>query len=151
MEIEVKQVAKQPTLGIRTTTTLDRIGETLGTIYPKISQYIREKGIVPAGPPFALYHAFAPDHIELEGGIPLTEAIEGEGDIVGSELPEGKAATAWHIGHYDSLKETYQTMEKWMKENGIEPSFPCWEIYWTDPGEVEDSSQWKTEIFWRVK
>lgn len=151
MDIEITELQSQPAIGINATTTLDRIGETLGTIYPRISRYLEENSIVPAGPPFALYRSFSSDGIEMEGGVPLTEPITGEADIVGSELPGGRTATAWHIGPYDTLRETYAKMRTWMTENGIEPDLPCWEVYWTDPREIKDSAQWKTQIFWRVK
>ena len=39
-------------------------------------------------------------------------------------------------------------VEQYLEEQGLEPSGALREIYLTDPGEVPDPADWKTQIIW---
>jgi effector-binding domain-containing protein len=149
--VETKELNPQPILSIRAETTAAEISSTLAKILPEVLGYITETGARPAGPPFTRFHYYSPDHVELEGGLPVSKSVFGRGKIQAGELPGGVAAVTWHLGHYDKLSEAYAALGAWVKEHGREPVGPPWEVYWTDPGEVKDPAEWKTEVIWPIR
>lgn len=42
-------------------------------------------------------------------------------------------------------------MEQFLAAHGLEKAGPPREIYVTDPGEVPDPAQWKTQLVWPVR
>jgi effector-binding domain-containing protein len=54
-----------------------------------------------------------------------------------------------HVGPYDKLMESYQKMEKQMKEQGLRPADHMWEIYMNDP-EKTAPAELVTELYWPV-
>ena len=58
-------------MGIRTSTTMDKIGEIMGPLFGEVYAYIQQSGQQPAGMPFALYHSMNGNTVELECGMPV--------------------------------------------------------------------------------
>ena len=108
-------------------------------------------GVYPVGPPFGRFHEYQPDHVSIEGGVPVAKPIVGSGRVSASELPGGQVAVTWHVGPYDTLSEAYSAFASWIKEQNREPGGASWEVYWTDPAEVPDPSTWKTELIWPLR
>jgi AraC family transcriptional regulator len=84
----------------------------------------------------------------IEGGVPVAAPPSlppGDG-IEALAIPAGRAVVAVHRGPYDSLPESYQQIEKWMREQGLTAAGAPWESYLTDPGERPDPATWETEI-----
>ena len=95
-----------------------------------------------AGPPFARYHHYGPDRVDVEVGAPIAfvtaglQPISGEPDgIIGaSSLPGGLAAVTIHSGPYDTLSQTYDALAAWIAAEGHTAGDGPWEIYLSDPG-----------------
>jgi AraC family transcriptional regulator len=147
-EITVRHIPQQAAMTIRTTVGTDQIGAALADILPTVLAYLQQKGVAPTGPPFARYGLRAADAIDVEGGLPVAESLAGEGRITSTELPGGEAAATWHVGPYDTLPNAHSAIERWLLEHNRGPSGRPWEVYWTDPGEVPDPAEWKTEIIY---
>jgi AraC family transcriptional regulator len=56
-----------------------------------------------------------------------------------------------HSPYYDGLNEANAAVYAWIQEQGLVVAGPPWEVYVTDPGEVPDPQDWRTEIFWPVE
>jgi len=149
-EVGVREVQPQAMVSIRVTTTPAEIGGVLGEVLPEAWGYLEERGIHPAGPPFARYHEFREDRVEVEAGLPVAEAVTGEGRISAGTLPGGEVAATWHVGSYDTLSTAYEALEAWIGGQGRKPAGAPWEVYWTDPGETPDPAEWKTEVLWPI-
>ena len=149
-EIEIREAGPQPVLSIRVTTTLAEISSVLGGLYQEVFGYAGSIGVAPSGPPFARYHSVEAGEADLDAGVPVSQPVEGKGRVVAGELTGGRVAVTWHIGPYDTIAGAYDALQAWMKEQGVEPAGPSWEVYWTDPNEVQDPSQWKTEVIWPI-
>jgi AraC family transcriptional regulator len=54
------------------------------------------------------------------------------------------------VGPYDGLRDAYAAIEQWMGREGYKPAGAPWESYVTDPGEVPNPAEWKTEVFWPI-
>lgn len=162
MKFETKRIEAQPILGIRATTTTDKLGEVMGPLFGEIYGYIQQSRQEPAGMPFAIYHwmdghAIDPEceaeghAVELECGMPVASPMDGGGRIEAGELPAGTVATVTHMGPYDALPKTWAALTEWMGSQGLQGAGAPWEVYVTDPGTEPDQSKWRTDIFFPVR
>jgi len=155
-DIKIKEISERPTITIRESATMASIPVRIGKIYSEIITFMSKKGIAPAGAPFAYWHNMNSESMnkgvfDMECGFPIGAPVEGEGQIKAGKLPGGKVVTAMHIGPYETLVETYEAMQSWIKEKGYQVEDDMWETYLTNPCEVPDKSKLMTEIFWPIK
>ncbi len=151
LKFGTKRLEAQHIAGIRTTTTLDKIGEVMGPLFGEVFGHIQQSGQLPAGMPFALYHSMDGNKVDLECGIPVSSPVPGTDRVRAGELPAGTAATVTHMGSYDNLPQTWSALTEWMSSQGLQPAGAPWEVYVTDPGEVADQSKWRTDIYFPVR
>ena len=153
--IETISLQPQPMVASEATTTPAELAQAIGQSLGEVWKYlVEQRGIQPAGPPFVIYHHFSPEQITIEAGLPLSQPITTTDSqrVKVSFLPAGdEVAHTWHIGPYDTLSQTYDTIRAWMQEHGKEMAGPSFEFYWTDPADNPDPSTWRTEIFQPVK
>ena len=150
-EIEEKEVEPQPMVSIRATCRAAEIGPTLQEILPEVFTYVMRKGAVPAGPPFTRFHSYENGYADIESGIPVAAAIEGEGRIASGELPGGAVVSTVHTGPYEKLPEAHDALHTWMREQNKASAGPQWEYYLTDPGEQPDTTKLQTQLVWPIK
>jgi effector-binding domain-containing protein len=131
---------------IREMTTLANLGSALSEILMAVSNYLKEIGVQPAGPPFARYYAVSSGGVDLEAGFPVQAEVPKRWRIVSDKLPGGPAAATWHLGAYEKISEAYEAIDEWVKTHGARRTGPPWEVYWTDPSEVADESKWRTQV-----
>jgi effector-binding domain-containing protein len=150
-EFEIKNFPVQPAASIRATTTAEGLREFFDEALPEVWRHLESSGVEPAGPPFAVWHEYDPQRIDVETGFPVPEGIEGAGRVVASELPGGRAVVTWHTGPYDGLGEAHNAVSAYIDDQGLAVGGPSREVYWTDPGAEPDPSKWKTEVIWPIK
>src|SRR4030095_7277113 len=115
-----------------------------------LREYLQRHGVRPAGVPFVRYHTFpdiGPDmeglcgletHLEgrgdretdVEEGVPVAEALPGEGRIASGELPGGPVVTTVYTGVPEGLGAAHARIGAWLQEHGEEPAGPAWEVYY---------------------
>jgi effector-binding domain-containing protein len=138
-EVEMEQLEPQQVLSIRETIQVARLGEVMGERIAALSDYLRQRGAQPAGPPFVRYHTFGESETDMEFGVPVAGPIAGEGRIAAGELPGGPAVTTWHDGPDDKLGEAYARLGAFVTEHGRELDGPAREVYhWIDLGQAQD-------------
>ena len=79
----------RPILAIRAATTMDKIGEVMGSLFGEVYGCIQQSGQEPAGMPFSIYHSMDGDAIDLECGMSVASPTEGLGRVKAGELPAG--------------------------------------------------------------
>ena len=151
LEFGTTQLQAQPYLGIRTTTTIDQLGATMGPLFGEVWGYIQKSGQAPSGMPFSVYHSMDGKTVELECGLPVASPLPGTDRIKAGELPAGTMATVTHFGPYDNLGQTWMALIDWIKGQGLKEAGAPWEVYTTDPGAEPDQSKWRTDIFFPVR
>lgn len=144
-DVRKESVDPQHTLVIRTEVLPHELGDALGKILPRVSAYVAEKGATVSGRPFARYLGFG-DKLEIEAGLPVSEAVEGAGDIETGQLPGGEAAVTTHIGPYDELPQAHAALVSWTFANKRKANGGPFEIYLTDPGDEPDPGKWQTRV-----
>ncbi len=129
----------------------NEIAAALAECLPAAFGYAMEHGLTMTGPPFVRHHGQSAAFVDIEAGVPISEAAEVDHDMLtAGTLPGGDAAVAIHVGPYETLGDTHAVIDRWMSDNGVSPSGGPWEIYLTDPGEVPDPSDWQTKIVWPI-
>ena len=151
LEFRTRRLDAQPILGIRATTTMDRIAQLMGPLFGEVHGYIRQQGQSPSGMPLTIYHSMNGNSVELECALPVASPLAGTDRIRACELPAGTIATVTHRGPYDELPATWAALTGWMKSQGLEAAGAPWEVYVTDPGAEPDRSKWRTEICFPVR
>jgi effector-binding domain-containing protein len=144
-DVEVKDVEAQPMLAIRATAPSAELPGVFREAINEVWTYLERIGVKPSGPSFGIFHEYG-ETVDLEAGFPVPEGTEGEGRIRAGEIPAGRVASTWHVGPYTKLGEAYQAMDEWMHGQGHDHGQPPRELYWTGPGDEQDSSKWRTEV-----
>jgi effector-binding domain-containing protein len=150
-QVSLETREPRPAMVIRAATSMQRITEDLGRIFPAVYHHVTENDAEMTGPPFVRYLSMDEHGMELEAGITVVENIAPKDDIIASELPGGEVAVTWHVGPFDTIGTAYEAIEAWMGQNGKLPAGPPWEVYWTDPGEEPDPAKYRTEVVWPVR
>ena len=153
-KVETVEVAAQPFVGLRMTTSGDpqAIGSAMAPGFVALLGHLAERELEMAGMPLAVYHDFSPDQTTFEVGLPINAADAdraGDGDIAVGETPGGRAVKALHIGPYAKLGETHGAIMTFMADRGLQPAGPSWEVYVDDPGDADESTL-RTEIYYPI-
>lgn len=148
--MEIKNVDRKRTLMIRTITSMSRISDTMGEAYAELAAFMEKKGIPFAGAPYAMYYNMDEEALDVEMGFPVESDTSCEGRISTGELPEGKIASALHIGPYSRLEETYMKLMEYVKDQGMETEEWMYEYYLNSPMEVKPE-ELQTEICYPLK
>ncbi len=149
-DITIEKRAPQPALTMTRTATLDGLQKAMAECLPAVFMHCQSNNIAMAGPPFTRYLAMTRGSVTIAAGMPITapseDAGEGDGLISACDLPGGDIAVTVHVGPYQTLGETHAALEAWVKAQGRQPAGPPWETYITDPGEVPNPADWRTEV-----
>ncbi|QXJ20633.1 GyrI-like domain-containing protein [Actinomadura graeca] len=140
-----------------TLTTFARIADRI----PVVLEWLSGRGIAPAGAPFLRYNVIdMAGTLEVEGGVPLAAAVEGEGEIFPGTLPAGRYVTYTHTGHPDQLVDVTAAVLGWGTDQGLAwdredgergERWACrLEVFKTHPLEVPDPNDWVTDVTLKV-
>lgn len=109
----------------------------------KLASYMQEHELEHVGPPRSVYTNYGAHGVQLTVGFPIVEPdIEppATDDVTIGELAHGPALRFSHVGPYDTLRDTYEAITRWMMERGLMESesdwarySPTWEEYVGDP------------------
>ena len=147
MDVKETCLVAQPVVVIRAKVHRDQLGPAMGKLFPMVMAFVQESTAKPAGPPFSRYFCTNDEAWDIACGMAVSHPLTtGAGQVEASELPGGAAITAMHRGRYETLGESWAALQRWVKDNGKVPGEPPWELYWTDPREVKDPAEWRTEI-----
>jgi effector-binding domain-containing protein len=159
-EPRIVERAEQPYVGIRDLVTMDTIPQ-LADRYPEIFAFLGQRGLQPAGAPFFRYHIIDMEReLDMEAGVPVSQTVEGEGDIRYDVLPAGRYATVTHRGHPGELVDVTRDLLAWAEAQDLTwdltqtESGESWgarlEFYLTDPAEQPDMNQWDVQLAFRL-
>jgi effector-binding domain-containing protein len=136
---------------------LGALGERLGEVFA----WLGARGRAPAGAPFFRYRVIdMARKLEVEAGVPVDAAVEGDGDVVSGVLPAGRYATLTHVGPPSELPQATGLLLDWAAGQGLawdmspDGDRERWgsrlEIYLTDPSEQPDMTKWETQLAFRL-
>jgi effector-binding domain-containing protein len=160
-EPQVIERPAQPYVAVRAQVTMQTLGTVLPGLHPQVFAWLGERRIPPAGAPFWKYNAIDMDRrLEVEVGVPVAEAVDGDDHVLAGLLPPGRYASLRYTGHPDGLLGATASLLKWAEEQNLTwdvrhaPDGERWvarlEIYETDPAEQPDMSKWTTQLAFRL-
>lgn len=149
-ECKIAEWTTQPTMSIRTRSSVRSMGKTLSDAFGRIVEYIGELGGHPTGSPYVAYYNEDMDDLDIEIGVPVSKKLPGRGDIESAELPQGQVATCIHTGPYAEIKPAYAALAKWVTEQGYEAQGVTYEIYIDDPSQTAPD-ELKTQVAFPLK
>jgi effector-binding domain-containing protein len=158
-DVEIVELEPHPTAVVRLQQPMEELdlASAFDRYIPLVMSRVQETGSGVAGPPFARYHRFGPDVVDVEIGFPVASVPAGmpsldacpAGEVGRSELPGGPVARAVHRGSYDGLSGTYDALHDWIHDQpGVDDGAGPWESYIDDPSTVTDQAQLRTQIVW---
>jgi effector-binding domain-containing protein len=137
--IEMVETQEQPTLILKTVTSVGELPKILGKAFMDIVTHIMELGEQPVGPAFVGYFNMDMERLELEIGFPVSKELPGKGEILSGHIPAGKQVTCMYKGPYMEMPPAYEEIQKWIKNQGYKPLGPVYEHYYNSPEEVPES------------
>lgn len=151
-EFVIKQVEAVKALVIKGDVPMDEIGPLMGSMYGRLFSYVESNEIQPAGPPFTVYLSWNPEgNVVFEAGVPVTKTEAGEDEIVYKEYPAMKVVSTLYTGAYEKMEPVYNELMEHMKTKNLEGNGTSWEIYLTDPEEVDNPEENQTLIYFPLK
>jgi effector-binding domain-containing protein len=145
-EPEVGHLSMRETAVVTVDVPPEALPRSIGEAIAEVEAAMREAGVDLTGPPFARYLAFEP-RVRAEIGFPVARPAPDVGHVKAGRLPGGRIARVLHVGPYDGLEETHARLVRWLAGQGLHPSGPVWEVYWSDPETEPDAATWRTELF----
>ena len=155
IEAEIRELTPTPAAAVRLKARTSDLAGLFDEHLPNIAHRLADMGVQPAGPPYARYHEFGPENVDVEIGIPVASPVPNvppladatPGEMASAELPGGQVAITVHRGSYDGLAAIYEQLHDWIHGQGHEEGPAPWESYVDDPSEV-DASDLRTEVCW---
>jgi effector-binding domain-containing protein len=132
------------------------IPELLGALFA----WRTSRNVELAGPPFIRYHVVnMAAAMDVELGIPVEAALEGDGQIRAGMLPAGRYAVLIYTGRDNGLAGNAALLS-WGQEHGLvwdrwstdagDAFGARYESFLTDPNEQPDPAKWETEVAIRL-
>lgn len=157
---EIVTRAGQPYMAIRERVTMAELSR-LGAHFGEVFAWLGAHGLEPAGAPFFRYTVIdMTRQLEVDVGVPVRAAVDGDGHVVSGMLPAGRYATLTHVGSPGELAGVTKTLLEWAEAQGLRwdmspgDNGEWWgsrlEIYLTDPAEQPDASKWQTQLAFRL-
>jgi effector-binding domain-containing protein len=153
---EIETRAAQPYVAIRTHATMADLGG-LGARIADVFAWLGARDVAPAGAPFFRYRVIdmAAD-LQIDVGVPVETAVEGDDSMIADVLPAGQYATLIHVGHPNELASATGSLLGWASAQGLKFDMEHgddgerWasrlEIYLTDPSKEPDMSKWVNQL-----
>jgi effector-binding domain-containing protein len=95
-----------------------------------------------------IYRDAAGELLDVDFCVGVNAPFAATGAVHQLATPTGRAATATHVGGYDSLGVTHRAIVAWCEEHGYRLAGPSWEVYghWHD-----DPAALRTSIFYLLQ
>lgn len=117
---------------------------------PKMGKLMEKAGCICALPEYCFTNYLEPGHKDEDILVELCESVEEAREETGGlyfrTLPEIQAACIFHKGSYRTFSESYETVLKYIEENGYEIAGEIRESYIDGIWNKDDESQWLSEI-----
>lgn len=148
-EFQLLDAPAVPTVVVkRAEVTATHLPELFDATFARFHAAIAEGVVAPSGPPFGLYLRME-DTLDIEIGFPGVLQSPDE-NLVASELPAGRIASAQYWGGFDGLPLAWAEFVSHVAGQGLSVAGPCWESYVTMPEPNMDPTTIRTDLFCAV-
>jgi effector-binding domain-containing protein len=151
--------AEQPYVGIRTQVRSSQFKKIIPQFLGELFGWLDKQGTTPVGAPFMRYHVInMAGNMDVELGVPVATAIQGDGRIAAGVIPAGRYASLVYSGVTGIAGN--KALIEWANKNDVK--WDRWddangdafrsrvECFLTDPAEEPDRKKWETEVAIKV-
>jgi effector-binding domain-containing protein len=158
-EPKIELMPEQSYMGIRIQTPFAGMRVAIDKIRKELELGFKEKGLEASAPPLLRYYCIdMKGEMDMEYGIPVREACEGDGRIKAAVIPAGRyVSIIYSGGGYQGNK----TLVEWIKKNDIPidrwdsekgDNFAVrYEQYLTDPKVEPRKTKWQILLAFKLK
>lgn len=122
----------------------------IGTTLEAADRALREQGLEPSGPPFALFYDdpadVATEDLRARACFPIARRVDVEPPLATDILPATTVVYAFVGGPYPEVPRAYPGVFAFLEKMRWREAGPIREIYWINPGAVSDWSELVTEV-----
>ncbi|HNQ27120.1 MAG TPA: GyrI-like domain-containing protein [Aquaticitalea sp.] len=138
-----------------TSSTASNINNTSARQFAEIFNFMHDHNIDRVGHPFNIYHQIeASGNVIMSNAVPVQNkvTVAAESNILCGFMDRTPVAKATLKGNYSNLKEAWNSIQKYVTDNGYERSdVDPFEIFTNDPGNVPNPARWTTDIYIPIK
>jgi AraC family transcriptional regulator len=151
--ISVETLPAMQTLVADGAGTLEAIGEQMGELYPLLFTEAGLQQLEITGAPFAEYLDFdeSTGFSNYRAGIVVDKAGSDAGVVKAVAYPEMEAVQAIHTGPYEDFVSSYEILEAYIQEHGIQTNGKVFEFYRVGMESESDPALWKTLIAFPIQ
>ena len=117
---------------------------------PEMGALMEKTGCICALPEYCFTNYLEPGYKDADILVEICESVveakKEIGDLHFKTLPEIQAACVFHKGSYRTFSESYETVLRYIEENGYEIAGEIRESYIDGVWNKDDESQWLSEI-----
>ncbi|GMQ62136.1 MerR family transcriptional regulator [Vallitalea maricola] len=148
IDVQLVEVPKMYLLSYRKMVHEYEFAEEYGNNFAKLFKKIQDDKLTILAPPMVLFHSaeFSPFGLDTEFAIPIKEYVTGTRDF-----HPGLCLKTVLYGSYSNLSSIYTKQREWAEKEGYESNNALYEVYVTDPSQVQKESELITEIYYPVK
>lgn len=148
IDVRLVDMPKMYLLSIRKTVQAEDYPAEYMKCYGKIFQRIAADKLTMSGSPMILFHSaeYSPAGLDTEFAIPVQEYATGTRDFC-----PGLCLKTVVRGDYSQLSSVYAKQIEWAEKEGYQNTNALFEVYLTDPSQVEDVNDHITEVYYPVK
>ncbi len=128
-DVSIVPVAEQHTAAVRARVSYTDMPAKLIQLMDQVWKHVRGAGIQGCGDNVWLYRMTGEPELDVEIGVQVSQPIAGDGEVVASTVPGGRAAHAVHHGDYTELPGVHQAVFTWCEKQRLPRSSTCWEVY----------------------
>lgn len=151
MEVESKSILF---VNEKVSLTQDDVSGKIGAAYGEIGALMGVAGVEMTSSPLAITNAFSLEEMTWDFDCAIVaempEGTELSGRIQSDTTYAGKVVRATHVGPYEQSVVTYNAIDAYIKEKGLEQNGRSWEEYIDDPTEVAPE-ELKTYVYFPIK
>jgi effector-binding domain-containing protein len=152
---KVEDRAEQLYVGIRTQVPSSQFKKIIPQYLGELFGWLDKQGVAPAGAPFMRYHVInMAGKMDVELGVPVATAVQGDGHIAAGVIPAGRYASLVYSGVsgiagnkalLEWAAKNELKWDRWEDQNG-DAFRSRVEYFLTDPAEEPDRKKWQTEV-----
>jgi effector-binding domain-containing protein len=157
---EIVTRPEQPYMAVSAQVTMAEL-PALGARLGEVFGWLGAHGLAPAGAPFFRYNVIdMAGQLDVEAGVPVVAATDGDGTVVAGVIPAGRYAAVTHVGHPKDLAAATEGLLDRAGGQGLK--WDAWpgdggehwggrlEIYLTGPDQEPDMSKWEMQLAFRL-
>ena len=148
-----KELHTQYFIGYSIKSKISEMQKIFAEYMPKSAQYMVDNDLIGKSTPAGVYTIWDLENGNAEYyiGLLVQDDITPTDGMEKVSLPAGKTLQLSKFGPYgEGDYEAHTSIEKYMKDNGLEHNDLVWELYLNDPALVEPSAI-QTDIYYAIK